>query len=191
MAGRGGNVFGAAPTTGTMTISPRSFLTGCGLAAVLATGGTAVAGPKLPTKPTTSVPKPQINPSIFGNQGLTGSVELTPRALYKGNVSMNVHRALRVEATSNRVKMDKSTQLWIHFKGAANTEYDVECSFSGSKSILVMDYASGKFVRQQSTTPSGGKLHHKVFARPGSEDRKVYMQASGNLDWLSCTVAPG
>lgn len=176
-----------------MKPSPRSLLAGCGLVAALVMGSTAAAAPKFPQKPTTTKTLPQVQPKpgALVNAGLTESVSLTPRALYKGGVSMNVHRAVRVETTTNKVLMDKHTQLWLYFKGAANTDYDIDCRFGGTKSILVMDYASGKYVRQQSTSPSAdGKLHHKVFARPNAENLKVYMQASGDLDWLTCTVAP-
>ncbi len=177
-----------------MHVSPRSLLTGFGLLAALTMGTTAVAAP-IKTLPRRNLPKvqpkrlPAPNPSPVLT-GLRSSVTVTPRQLHTGGVSMNVHRPVRLEATSNRVKMDSKTQLWIHFRGAANTAYDVDCRFSGSRSMLVMDYASNKFVRQQRAAPSGGRLHHKVFARDRSEDLKIYLQSSGDVDWSTCTVKP-
>ncbi len=142
-------------------------------------------------KPTRNFPgKPVIPPQALTG-GLTVRATLSPRVLFDKGVSLNVHRAPQVETTANRVKMDKHTQLWVHFRAERNKEYDVECRFSGSKSILTMDYADGKFLRQQSTTPSSdGRLQHKIYARPKTEDVKIYMQASGDLDWTSCAVIP-
>lgn len=159
-------------------------------------GGSAFAAPlSLPKgraiQPTKKLPRTPIQPTPALHRGLTGRATLTPRRLHSTGASLNIQRAPQVEATANRVKMDKHTQLWIHFRAERNTEYSVDCQFSGSKSILTMDYASGKFVRQQSTTPSSsGRLNHRLFARPTTEDVKIYMQSSGNLDWRSCTITP-
>lgn len=175
-----------------MTASFRSLAIGFGLGVALVAGTTAIAAPlpKAPIGPYKPV-SPKINPTPILTQGLTSKATLSPRDLFDNGVSLNVHRGVRVEATSNRVQMDKHTQLWVHFKAQKDVEYDVDCTFSGSKSILTMDYASGKFVRSQSASPSAdGRLHHKVYARSKTENVKLYMQASGNLDWMACTVEP-
>lgn len=176
-----------------MTPSPRSLtaLLGLGLAlGLVATGAAAAAPLPKPSLPKHNMPAPEIDPSVL-QRGLKTKATLTPRVLYDKGASMNVHRALRVEATTNKVKMDKHTQLWVHFEAAAKTEYDIDCQFSGSKTILTMDYANGRFVRQQQTSPSAsGHLHHKVYARSTADKIKVYMQASGDLDWMRCSVEP-
>lgn len=171
----------------------RLALSAYGLITALLVSGTVVAAPKLPQKPSSSIsPKVQVKPSVIVNLGLTKAVELTPRSLHAGGVSMDVHRAVRVEATTNKVKMDEHTQLWAYFKGAANQAYDLDCRFSGSQSVLVMDYANDKFVGQRPSTPCAeGKLHYDMAARPNTENRKVYLQAAGDIDWLSCTITPG
>ena len=175
-----------------MTASFRALAVGFGLGVALVAGTTAIAGPlpRAPIGPNEPM-KPTVHPKPILHGGLTAKARLTPRVLHDKGVSMNVHRGVRVEGTSNRVEMDEHTQLWVYFKADKNTEYDLDCEFSGKKSILTMDYASGKFVRSQSTSPSNdGRLHHKVYARSKTEDVKVTMQASGNLDWLSCSVEP-
>jgi hypothetical protein len=176
-----------------MTPSSRLALAGYGLATALLMSGTAVAAPKLPQKPSSSIsPKVQVKPTAIVNLGLTTAVELTPRSLYTGGVSMNLLGPVRVETTTNKVKMDEHTQLWIHFRGAADQAYDLDCRFTGSQDILVMDYAADKFVGQRPSMPCAeGKLHYEIAARPSSENRKVYLQAAGDIEWLSCTVTPG
>ncbi len=177
-----------------MTASYRSLAFGFALGVGLVAGSPAVAAslPKGPmVKPTRKFPGKPVTPSKALTGGLSVRATLTPRLLHDKGVSLNVHRAPQVETTANRVKMDKYTQLWVHFRAERNKEYDVECRFSGSKSILTMDYADGKFVRQQSATPSSdGRLNHKIYARSKTENVKLYMQASGDLDWTSCTVTP-
>lgn len=177
-----------------MTASYRSLALGFALGVGLVAGSPAVAAslPKGPmVKPTQKFPGKRVVPSKALTGGLTARATLTPRVLFNRGVSLNVHRAPQVETTANRVKMDKNTQLWVHFRAERNKEYDLDCQFSGSKSVLTMDYADGKFVRQQSTTPSSsGRLQHRVYARSKTENVKIYMQASGNLDWSSCTVTP-
>ncbi|MGH1347849.1 MAG: hypothetical protein ACRBN8_40215 [Nannocystales bacterium] len=177
-----------------MTASYRSLALGFALGVGLVVGGPAVAAslPKGPmVKPTRKFPGKTVSPPKGLTGGLSARATLTPRVLHNNGASLNVHRAPQVETTANRVKMDKHTQLWVHFRADRNQEYDVECRFSGSKSILTMDYADGKFLRQQTTTPSSdGRLHHKIYARPKTENVKLYMQASGNLDWTRCTVTP-
>lgn len=148
--------------------------------------------PKGPLSPHAgkTLPKAKPKPGII-SAGLKSRVTLTPRALHQSGVSMDVHRAPRIETTNNKVPMDKHTQLWLHFRAEKRTEYDISCQFNGRRSILTMDYANGKYVRQQSTTPAtNGRLHHKVYARSATENIKVFMQASGNVDWRSCTVEP-
>jgi hypothetical protein len=164
---------------------------GTGLFTAALVAGSAFAGPKLPTQPTTKFsPDLKVDPSLLVNQGLDKTATVDPRGLFDSGVSMNVHRALRVEATDNRAVMDKNSQLWLYFRAKANTDYDVECKFVGSRSILTMDYASGKFVRQQTAAPIDGKLGHRVYKRTKAEEIKVFMQANGDIDWRSCTVKP-
>lgn len=179
-----------------MTVSTRSVALGFGLGVALVAGGSAFAAPlSLPKgraiQPSKKFPRTPVKPAPALHRGLTAPATLTPRRLHSAGASLNIQRAPQVEATANRVKMDKHTQLWIHFRADRNTEYSVDCQFSGSKSILTMDYAGDKFLRQQSTTPTAsGRLHHKLYARPITENVKVYLQSSGNLDWRSCTITP-
>lgn len=162
-----------------------------GLIAAALVGGSAMAGPGFPTKlPSKNTPKINVDPGVFAPAGLGTTATVNPRGLFTSGVSMDVHRASRIETTSNRVKMDKHTQLWLHFRAKAQTDYDLDCTFSGKRSILTMDYADGKFVRQQSASPIGGKLHHRIYKRPSDQNVKVYMQANGDIDWQSCTIKP-
>ncbi len=179
-----------------MTVSTRSVALGFGLGVALVAGSSAFAAPlSLPKgraiQPTKNLPGKPIPPTSVIPRGLTSSATLTPRSLYASGVALNIQRAPQVETTANRVKLDKHTQLWIHFRAEKNTEYSVDCQFSGSKSILTMDYAGSRFLRQQTTAPSAsGRLNHRLYARPATEDVRVYLQASGDLDWSSCTVSP-
>lgn len=174
-----------------MTVSLRSLALGIGLGVALVAGTSALAAPlpKAPISPTKKIPGPTPTAKLTG--GLASRASLTPRDLFDKGVSMNVHGAVRVEATSNTVIMDEHTQLWVHFRAEKNTDYDLSCQFRGQRSVLTMDYASGKFVRQQSTlTTSNGRLDHRIYARPAVENVKVYLQANGDIDWKSCTVEP-
>lgn len=177
-----------------MPVSFRSLALGFGLGVALVASSTAVAAalPKAPNlNPAKKRPGPPLTPSPALTGGLSGRASLGPRDLHDKGASMNIHRAVRVEATADKVVMDEHTQLWLHFRANKDTDYDVACQFSGRSSVLTMDYASGKYVRQQrSTLPANGRLTHKVFARSKTENIKVFMQASGDIDWRRCTVEP-
>lgn len=178
-----------------MSGSLRSLLLGIAIGVSLVAGSTVFAAglPKGPDlRPGKKLPGTHRKPTVdLVPKGLRAKATVSPSRLQHQAVSMNVVRAPRIEATTNVVRMDKHTQLWLHFRAERGTDYDISCLFNGRKSVLTIDYAGNRALRQQTTTPAGnGRLEHKIFSRPKTEQVRVYMQARGDIDWRSCTVQP-
>lgn len=172
-----------------MDVTSRVALSCVGLLALFVASSAVAAPFELPKhKPNQHVPL--VNPSQIYPNGLRQIATVNPRTLYSKGVAMDIQRAWRTLASTNRVQLSKHTQMWLEFDGAAGKGYRMDCKFTNNPQIHLMEYINGRVVRQARSNPVAGNLSHLIGTNINARKIKIWFQPTKNTDWSQCRISP-